>query len=326
MGSSKLLPLLYYPRVLHHGPRSSDVLFPDLLMMASNNNGISKNTFVPKQAMAPTPALYDTLVGDGMENLAKITVSEIAHIEEGSVILDAGCGTGAGTIALLESTSSGVPVSVTGADINAASLDIYKRKAVENAWPAKAVLADVGDLAASFSDSTFSHVIGTAFIFVLPDNGASAMKEIFRVLKPGGVVALNSWFHVPTVGPLRIASQRTRPSGTPEIRGGTDQWSDPEFLKSAILRAGFSSDNIKVVQRDVYCTAAELNHYANMLWSFIGGSISDGWLQSDEENWDKAIEIIKEELSRDGGFQLLEDGKVGLKFVANIAIATKQHT
>ena len=62
------------------------------------NHPESKNTFVPKQAIAPTPELYDELVGDGMENLAKATVAAaFGSIPDSAVIHDNGCGTGAGT-------------------------------------------------------------------------------------------------------------------------------------------------------------------------------------------------------------------------------------
>jgi hypothetical protein len=60
-----------------------------------------------------------------------------------------------------------------------------------------------------------------------------------------------------------------------------------------------------------------------MLWSFIGGTTAAGWIESDEERWDEAIAIIKDELRKTDGFTELEDGKMILKFVANIAVATK---
>jgi ubiquinone/menaquinone biosynthesis C-methylase UbiE len=293
--------------------------------MAQIHNPSSNNTFVPRQALAPTPQLYDELVGDGMQKLAMATVAEMACMKKGSVILDVGCGTGAGTAAVAGSVSNDVlsTLSIKAVDTSAASLDLYRQKTTKNVWPAQAVLADAGNLAAVFPDCTFTHVIGTAILFVVPEDGIPAMKEMIRVLKPGGIAALNTWCYVPNMDPVRIASQKTRPPGTPEIRGGMDKWSDPEFLKSAILKAGFSSNKVALVQRDVYCHATELDHYANMLWSFIGGTTSVGWFQSDEENWNEAIKIVKEELIRTDGFKLLEGGRVRLKFIANIAVVTK---
>jgi hypothetical protein len=127
------------------------------------------------------------------------------------------------------------------------------------------------------------------------------MKEMIRVLKKGGIAILNSWAYVPTVDPVRIVSRMAHPQGTPEIHGGLDKWSNPDFLKSTIMKAGFAMENITIVQREVYCHTTELDHYANMLWSFIGGTTSVGWLKSDETNWDQAIAIVKKELLKIAG-------------------------
>jgi len=123
--------------------------------------------------------------------------------------------------------------------------------------------------------------------------------------------------------PLQIASKATRPPGTPLPRTGMQKWSEPEFLLDTVEKGGFEKDNIVLKKASMYCTVPELTHFATMLWSFIGGTSEVGWLKSDEENWDKAIEVIKEELKKTDGFEALNDGKAKLKFVANIAIATK---
>lgn len=90
-----------------------------------------------------------------------------------------------------------------------------------------------------------------------------------------------------------------------------------------VEQGGFEKSNIKLVKSDVYCTTTELTHFATMLWSFIGGTGAAGWLHSDEDNWDRAIEIIKEELSKTPGFQELDSKGAKLRFVANIIVATK---
>ena len=123
--------------------------------------------------------------------------------------------------------------------------------------------------------------------------------------------------------PLQTASKATRPPGTPLPRMGMQKWSDPEFLRETVEKGGFEKDKITLKKAGMYCTVPELTHFATMLWSFIGGTSEVGWLKSDEENWDKAIEVIKDELKKTDGFEALSDGKAKLKFVANIAIATK---
>jgi len=123
--------------------------------------------------------------------------------------------------------------------------------------------------------------------------------------------------------PLQIASKATRPPETPLPRMGMQKWSNPEFLRDTVEKGGFEKENIILKKASMYCTVPELTHFATMLWSFVGGTSEAGWLKSDEEHWDKAIEVIKEELRKTDGFQPLNDGKAKLKFVANIAIATR---
>ncbi|PVH95467.1 S-adenosyl-L-methionine-dependent methyltransferase [Periconia macrospinosa] len=290
------------------------------------NNPESNKPFVPKQALAPTPQLYHQLVADGMENLAKVTVAELASerpIVGASHLLDLGCGTGAGTSAFVGAVSKEVAsdIGIKGVDINQAALDIYKKTTSEQGWPAEAILGDANKMD-MFTDDTFTHSLATAMVFVLPDNADPAIKEMYRTLKPGSAAALNSWAYVPNMHPLRVASRATRPAGFPEIRGAMDQWEDGSFLQARIEEAGFKTH--RVVQREVFAhTTTDIYHQANMLWSFIGGTTASGWIESDEERWDEAIEIIVAELRKTDGYQKLEGDKLRLKFVAHVAVAIK---
>jgi hypothetical protein len=60
-----------------------------------------------------------------------------------------------------------------------------------------------------------------------------------------------------------------------------------------------------------------------MLWTFVGGTSAAGWLKSDEANWDTAVDVVREELRKTDEYKALDRGKIHLKSVANIAIATK---
>jgi SAM-dependent methyltransferase len=287
------------------------------------NNPESNKTWKPKQALAPTPQLYEELVGNGMENLAAITTTQmsISPISSGSVILDAGCGTGAGTAAIVAHAAEASGLTIKGVDINQGALAVYTQNAAQNKWPAEAINEDVQAL--SMPDSTFTHALGTAFLFVLPSDGVHAIREIYRTLKPGGVAAFNSWAYVPNMEPIQQAAKRTRPEGTPLPRNGMDKWEDPGFLQRVLEEGGFSKDNITLTKGEVHVTTTSVDRYATMLWSFIGGTTTVGWLESDEANWNNAVEIVKEELSKSDGFKELDGQRLQLKFVANIAVATK---
>lgn len=60
--------------------------------MAAMNAPEGEVKFVPKQALAPSPQLYDELVSDSMENLAKASLTLIPRFASGATINDNGCG------------------------------------------------------------------------------------------------------------------------------------------------------------------------------------------------------------------------------------------
>lgn len=290
--------------------------------MAAMNAPEAKVRFVPKQALAPSPQLYDELVSDSMENLAKTALTLIPRVTSGATINDNGCGTGAATAAVVASLKdSPATVAVKGNDINDDALRIYRKRAEEGGWPAEGVNMDSNHL--GFADGTFDLTIGNALLFTLPNDGIDAVKQTYRTLKPGGQAIFNSWAYVPNLPPLELAAKETRPEGSPLPRAGLEKWTKADFLRQVLVDGGFEQHQITVHQREVYTTVAEIQRYATMLWSFIGGTTDIGWLESDEKNWDKAIKVIVRELKNTNGYREVTDGKSELKFIANIAVATK---
>jgi ubiquinone/menaquinone biosynthesis C-methylase UbiE len=285
------------------------------------NNSENQNQMMPKQAIAPTPELLDELVIDCMEKLAAATISHLTPFPNGAKIHDNGCGTGAATAAIMSSISLSANTSINGTDINPRAIEIYKQQAAEKHWPATAVPMD--STALSYASEIFTHTIRNALLFVLPNDGVDAVKEVYRTLKPGGIAALNSWAYQPTMEPIQVAAQSTRPAGTPLPRQGINKWSEAEFLQTVVEKGGFERQKIKMVQSDVFVELGDLNRFATMLWSFIGGTSAVGWLESDEKKWEEAIIVVKKELTKSQGTRLLDGGKMKLRFVANIAIAMK---
>jgi ubiquinone/menaquinone biosynthesis C-methylase UbiE len=286
------------------------------------NDSRSTHDFVPQQALLPTPELYDLMVGNTMEDLAEVSLDQLPGLPAGAVVHDNGCGTGAATTAIMDlADRSSAEIVVEGTDLDDDALTIYRRNIAAKGWPATARRMDSQHL--SFPDNMFSHSVGNALLFVLPGDGVDAVQEAHRCLQPGGVLVVNSWHYVPNLAPVQIAARTTRPRGMTVPREGLDKWSDPDFLHGVVVRGGFDKDQVALSQADVYVKTPELNFFATMLWSFIGGTARAGWLTSDVQNWDDAVRIVVDELRKTPGFRDLGDGRATLKFVANVAVATK---
>lgn len=125
----------------------------------------------------------------------------LPHLKPRSRILDVGCGPGSITIDFARIAAAG---SVTGIDISSESLAVARARLEKNKATAPEDTAELGELAFQevdvlaglpFEDNTFDAVYsGQTFVHLLagkdgPTKSTGVMKEIYRVLKPGGVVA-----------------------------------------------------------------------------------------------------------------------------------------
>jgi len=279
------------------------------------------NKFVPKQAYAATPQLYDKIVGFGMENLAKASLSN-ETIHDGITIHDNGCGTGAGSAAIMSLIADKHKnISIKATDIDNNALAVYQARAEKENWPSKCINVDCHSL--PFADNSIDLSLWNNLVFILPQESTLGLKETYRTLKPGGKIVVNSWAYIPNLEPMQVTAMTTRPPGTQLPRDGLDEWYNANKLEEVLIKGGFEKDKIVVEKVEVFTETVEIVQYATMLWSFVWGSTEAGWLKSDEERWDEAIAIFVRELRKTEGFEELEDGRARLRFMANVATATK---
>jgi SAM-dependent methyltransferase len=122
----------------------------------------------------------------------------LPHVRPGQSLLDVGCGPGSITLDFARLLSPGL---VTGIDLDAGQVAAAEaeaqRSAVRNA---RFVAADVGAL--PFADGSFD-VVFCHTVFMHLSNPEAAMRELFRVCKPGGLIGvregLGSFDHLGSV-------------------------------------------------------------------------------------------------------------------------------
>lgn len=140
-------------------------------------------------------------------------MADLCQINEGSYVLDVGCGSGA-TATYLAGTRG---CQVMGVDILPRMIDrareMAARKGVSDLTEFKT--ADAQDL--PFPDDSFDAVI-TESVTAFPEDKGKAVSEYARVLKPGGYVGLNesTWLKTPVPPEVEAwASQEVGATVTP---------------------------------------------------------------------------------------------------------------
>ena len=131
--------------------------------------------------------IMNDLMSGGMHRLWKRYTVQHANARPGHVILDLAGGTG--DLARSFARAVGERGQVVLADINAAMLEQGRRRLVDAGAGGNVTLAQVDAEALPFDDDTFDRV-SIAFGLRNVTNKDTALKEMHRVLKPGGKVLI----------------------------------------------------------------------------------------------------------------------------------------
>lgn len=121
----------------------------------------------------------------------------LPFIEPGLTLLDCGCGPGQITVGLAKAL---LPGRVTGIDLDATVLDQARRRA-RDAGQANVEFREASVFDLPFPDESFNVVYCHALLCHLPAP-QGALAEAWRVLKPGGLVAVSE----PDISGFQIAS------------------------------------------------------------------------------------------------------------------------
>jgi ubiquinone/menaquinone biosynthesis C-methylase UbiE len=111
-------------------------------------------------------------------------VVEAANIQKGHRVIDVACGTGA--LAITVSGHIGTEGTTVGIDINEGMLNIARSKSSSVEWlnaPAEAL---------PFEDDNFNCAV-SQFGLMYFENRENAIREMMRVLRPGGSLAVVVW-------------------------------------------------------------------------------------------------------------------------------------
>lgn len=142
------------------------------------------STFILMKILESAPSRYDRGIYIlTLGKLDKVYARLTSRIKKGQTILDLGCGTGALT---LRAAQKGAKVK--GIDINAQMLEIAQKQVIKKNLLQNINLCEMGvaELETEKSDSYDMVMSGLCFSELSEDELIFTLKEVKRILKPGG--------------------------------------------------------------------------------------------------------------------------------------------
>jgi tRNA (uracil-5-)-methyltransferase TRM9 len=136
---------------------------------------------------------YNLIADDFSESRYQVWPEMIAwqkYFTDGQKVLDVGCGNGRMTQLLADKK-----IEYVGCDISSKLINIAKAKCQQyNFKTVDFQVADIRQL--PWSDDTFDVLLAVAVLHHLPhpDNRWRGLQEMYRVLKPGGMLLMNNWY------------------------------------------------------------------------------------------------------------------------------------
>ncbi len=169
-----------------------------------------------------------------------------------SDVLELACGTGIVTKVLRDRLGEGTRLTAT--DISEGMLKVAKTKEIEKKVEWKVV--DATEL--PFKDNSFDVVVSQFGVMFFPDK-AKALKEIFRVLRPGGRILFNTWDKIQFNDFARIAHEvigKMFESDPPAFYKIPFGFYDHFEIRTLLRNAGFYDIGLSTVEMKVQSEAS----------------------------------------------------------------------
>ncbi|RKK80780.1 hypothetical protein BFJ71_g15828 [Fusarium oxysporum] len=233
-------------------------------------------------------AEYRNLAEKVTSDIATAALRHISPFKSDMRVLDAACGTGAATIAITDlARQQSLPSpSVVGIDVAEGMVKTYQAKFGSEAWPTVSSMVQDAQKMEAFGEALFDLVFMNFGLMHVPD-GVACMKEIYRVLRPGGRALVTTW---KSAGVAKIAQGAARALGVDYVTSPIkDGWDTKERLLSVVEAGGFRTENVKVAIEQTTIEKGDGEGIVkSMSSSFWRPSVED-WRAEDKQRWTAAV-------------------------------------
>jgi ubiquinone/menaquinone biosynthesis C-methylase UbiE len=221
--------------------------------------------------------------------IAPVGASALRHVgvEPGMTLLDVG--TGNGTNVAIPAAEQGA--DVTGLDVTPELLEHARRHAAETGAEVEWVEGDAMDL--PFADGSFDRVVSTFAVIFVPDH-RHGVRELIRVLKPGGRIAMTAWAADGFVGEQMALGASFLPPPPPGIDVPTS-WSSEEHIREVFRAAGASPE---VLKETVSFGFPSFEETVRRYTEDLGPSIMARAVLEPQGRWDEYVDAYRDLLAR----------------------------
>ena len=199
------------------------------------------------------PENYDRYLGRVLFDPYAADLVARLDLPESAAVLELACGTGIVTRRLRDRLGPTARLVVT--DLNEAMLDYAARKLGPEAtveWKQ----ADATEL--PFDDQSFEAVVCQFGMMFFPDK-ERALRETYRVLKPGGIFLFSVWDKIENNQLPHIAHtiiSRFFDDNPPDFYEVPFSFHDPEAIKSLVSAAGFKQIQVSLLPVEAVSSSA----------------------------------------------------------------------
>ncbi|KAH8668191.1 S-adenosyl-L-methionine-dependent methyltransferase [Tricladium varicosporioides] len=262
---------------------------------------------------------YDRMASGCTASIAEQFLKNLpVPITEESIVLDNACGTGLVSQFLKDACPS---VHITGADLASGMIEAYEGRAKRNSWTRTSTSQlDCRDLH-TLEDNTFTHVI-TNFGFAPdasdPGGPSKAAREMYRVLKPGGLCIVTTWAERNFDPAIINTSLTIRPDKPHGYWESIPNYHKGHFLLRELEDAGFGYNcSISAVKGGL--SAISFDQLVDNMLEFKDMF----WKDYSEDEWGRVRGVLGTELRKLEAFKEKGDGSVGVEMIAWVGMGWK---
>jgi ubiquinone/menaquinone biosynthesis C-methylase UbiE len=254
---------------------------------------------------ASAAEVYDALFVPALFGQWGETMAKLARVQPGERVLDVACGTGALACAVAERVGPGG--QVVGLDANEGMLEVARRKRDDVEWRSGRAES------LPFPDASFDAVVSQFGLMFFEDR-AAALREMMRVLRRGGRLAVAVWSELaesPGYAALGRLLDRLFGAAVGEAFGAPFALGDETKLRALCAEAGL--ERAELVRREgaVRFPSVEALLSAERAWL---GDVLD----------DARFERLRAEAERELAPFVARDGRIEFPIAARIVRATRE--